>query len=62
MSSPTNMVKKLAGMVDTNEVSQWENDFIKSMLRQTKDGSDTSKLNEKQLEKLEQVHDKFFSG
>lgn len=62
MASINAMVKKVAGLADTKDVSDWENQFIKSVVEKTGDGRDTSMLTEKQVDVLEQLHDKHFAG
>lgn len=62
MASITNMVKQCAGLVDTKDVTAWENAFLHSILRQTKNGDDTRSLTEKQIEVLERIYGKNFEG
>jgi hypothetical protein len=62
MASLNTMVKRVSGLADTRDVSQRENDFIKNIVRQTSDGDNTTSLTEKQVEWLEDLHDKHFGG
>jgi hypothetical protein len=62
MASLNTMVKRCAGLVDTKDVTDWENRFIKRVVEQTKSGDNTSTLTENQVGSLEEIHDKHFSG
>lgn len=62
MTSVRTMLIQLAGLVDTRDVSDWENGFLKSVLRQSENGARTSPLSEKQLERIEQLWRKHFAG
>jgi hypothetical protein len=62
MASLNAMVKKVAGLADTRDVSDWENQFIKSVLEKTSDGTNTTSLTEKQIEVLTRLHGKHFEG
>lgn len=60
MASLNTMVKKCAGLVDTTDVSDWENQFLKSVVEKTREGHDTSSLTEKQIDVLQRLHSKHF--
>lgn len=60
MASLNTMVKKVAGLADTTDVSDWENQFIKSVTEQTRNGDNTTPLTEKQIDVLERLHSKHF--
>ena len=62
MAAINTMVKRVAGLADTTDVSDWENGFIKSVLEKTKNGDDTRSLTEKQIDVLERLHAKHFEG
>lgn len=62
MTALNTMVKKVGGLADTKELTQWENTFIKNILERTKNGDNTTSLTEKQIDVLERLHGKFFSG
>ena len=53
MTTLNTMVKRVAGLEDTTDVNDWENQFIKNIVRQTNDGDDTRILTERQIERLE---------
>ena len=62
MTSLNTQVKRVSGLLDTKDLSDWEQDFVASITQQTHDGDNTSSLTEKQIECLERVHNKHFSG
>lgn len=62
MASLNTMVKRVAGLADTRDVTPWENQFIKSVLEKTRNGDDTRSLTERQIEVLERLHEKNFEG
>lgn len=62
MASLTTMVKQLSGLVDTKDVSDWENDFLESIMRSTHDGDNTTVLTEKQIDVVERIFKKHFSN
>jgi hypothetical protein len=53
---------QLAGMVDTVDLSQWENEFLARMLEISQQGTKTSGLTEKQLERIAELWQKHFAG
>ena len=62
MASLNTMVKKCAGLVGTTDVSDWENQFLKSVIEKTGEGNNTSSLTEKQIDVLERIYGKNFAG
>lgn len=61
MASINAMVKKVAGMVDTKDLTPWENKFVKSITAQTDNGNNTSSLTENQVDVLERIYDRHFA-
>ena len=61
MASLNTMVKKVAGLADTRDVSDWENRFIKNVVAQTHNGDNTTSLTEGQIDVLEHLHERHFS-
>lgn len=61
MASLNTMVKKVAGLADTSDVSDWENQFIKSVVEKTEHGKNTTSLTEKQIDVLERLHGQHFA-
>lgn len=62
MASLNTMVKKCAGLADTTDVSDWENQFIKSVVERTAEGNNTTSLTEKQIDVLSRIYGKHFEG
>lgn len=62
MTSLNTMVKRVAGLLDTKDLTDWENRFVASIYEQTKSGNNTTSLTEAQIDVLENLHDKHFSG
>ena len=62
MTVLNNMVKRVSAMTDTKDLTDWENDFVKSVVKQTRDGDNTTSLTEKQIDVLERIFDKHFAG
>ena len=62
MASLNTMVKKCAGLVDTTDVSDWENQFLKSVVEKTAQGDNTTSLTEKQIGVLERLYSNHFEG
>lgn len=56
------MIKQLSGMVDTVDLTDWENDFVKNMLRQSEEGRRTSHLSPTRVERIEEIWRKHFAG
>ena len=61
MASLNTMVKKVAGLADTKDVTDWENRFVKSVVAQTHNGDNTTSLTEGQIDVLERLHDRHFN-
>ena len=62
MTSLNTMVKRCSGLIDTNDVSDWESDFLQSIVERTNDGDNTTSLTEKQIDVLERIFNKHFAG
>lgn len=62
MTTLNTMVKRLAGLEGTKDVSDWESDFIASIVERTRNGDDTRPLTEKQIAIVERIFNKHFSG
>lgn len=54
------MVTSLGGMADTKDLSDWENEFVKSVTAKIGAGKDITVLSDKQVEKVEQIYNKHF--
>ena len=62
MTTLNTMVKRVAGLQDTRDVSEWESEFIASVIEKTRGGDDTSKLTEKQVDVLQRIFRKHFAA
>lgn len=60
MTSIGTMIKRIAGLHGTNEVSDWESRFIGSVCHKTEHGKETIGLSDKQVEIIERIHNKHF--
>ena len=56
------MIRQLAGMVDTKDLSKWESTFVSDMVDRSARGSQTAHLSSSQVEKIEQIWKKHFAG
>ena len=54
------MLRQMAGIVDTRDVSDWENRFLKNVLERTGQGMRTSILTSDQAEKVEEIYGRHF--
>lgn len=61
MTSLNTMVKRCSGLIDTNDVSDWESDFLQSIVERTSEGDNTTSLTEKQIDVLERIFNKHFA-
>jgi hypothetical protein len=57
-----NMIKRIEGLQGTNDVNEWEDTFIGSIVDQTASGKETTGLSAKQVEIVERIHNKHFAG
>jgi len=62
MASLNAMVKKCSGLLGTRDVNGWEERFLSDICERTNDGANTTSLTEKQIEVLERIYGKHFSG
>lgn len=62
MKSLAQKIQSLAGLLGTKDVTEWEDGFIESVMRQTDDGQRTTTLTPKQVEVLDRLHSKHFAG
>lgn len=61
MASTNLMLEKAKGLVDTHDVTDWENGFLKSVLERAREGARPDLLSEKQVETLERIYAKHFA-
>lgn len=61
MLSTGQMIDRLAGMVGTKDLNDWETRFVSGLVARKNAGQVTS-LSEEQLEVLERLHNKHFAS
>lgn len=61
MTSVNSMIEKIEGLAGTDDVSEWEDEFIASIVKRTDHGKNTTSLSEKQLDIVQRIHDKHFA-
>lgn len=62
MTSIGTMIKRIAGLHGTNDVTAWEAGFISGIVSKTNNGGATTCLTEKQVEIIERIHGKHFAS
>ena len=60
MTSTATMIRRLAGLLDTRDLSEWEQQFVRSLVEKLDAGKVTS-LTERQVETLERLHGRHFA-
>ena len=60
MTSTTTMIRRLSGLLDTRDLSEWEQQFVRSVAEKLDAGKVTS-LTERQVETLERLHGRHFA-
>ena len=60
MLSTSQMIDRLAGMVGTNDLTDWETRFVQSLIDRKKAGQVTA-LTARQVETLDRLHSKHFA-
>ncbi len=62
MKSVGAKIEQIAGLHDTSDVNEWENNFIASVVESTCNGRYTRLLSEKQLDAIDRIWRKHFAG
>ncbi len=60
MKSIGSMIKQLAAMVGTDDLTEWENEFVASVSFRSKIGTETRLLTPKQAEIIPNIYRKHF--
>ena len=58
--STTTMIQRLAGMLGTKDLSDWEQGFVTTLKRYV-DERRVTELTDKQVEALDQLHERHFA-
>ena len=61
MTSTNTMIDRLAGCVGTGDLSEWEEQFVESLVER-KNAGQVTQLSDRQAEALERLHAKHFAG
>lgn len=56
------MIARCHGLAGTKDVSKWESEFIESIWKQSNGGTHTSRLSERQVERVEELFTKHFAA
>ena len=62
MTTINTQIKRICGLLDTKDLTDWEQDFVQSIADRTNEGEKTTMLTDKQLEVIERIHNKNFAG
>jgi hypothetical protein len=62
MTTLNAQVNQCAGLLGTKDITEWEEEFLQSVIQKTGNGHDTRSLTEKQIECLERIYNKHFAG
>ena len=62
MPSTNNMLKQASGLIGTKDVNDWEDGFLESVWEKSKQGQRPDLLSPKQVETLEKIWKRHFSG
>lgn len=55
------MIKRIAGLHGTRDITEWEDGFIGSILDKTEGGKETTGLSGTTVEMIERIHNKHFA-
>lgn len=61
MASLNLMVQRVCGLT-SNDLSDWEDNFLESISEKTDNGKNTTMLTEKQIDVITRIFDKHFAG
>lgn len=54
-------VMQIEGLLGTKDISEWQEDFIQSVVDRTQSGKFTSMLSTKQIDVIEQIYNRHFA-
>jgi hypothetical protein len=60
MVSTLNKIRKLEGCLGTNDMSAWEETFVRALRAKVREG-DGTQLTDAQIDKLQELYDKHFA-
>jgi hypothetical protein len=62
MKSVNSMVRQLHALLGTNDLTEWEGNFIRSCWSRSEEGANTPRLTERQIEIIPHIYEKYFGG
>ena len=60
MKSIGAIVRQLEGLLDTRDLTAWENNFVRNLVERTDQGQNTGQLSIKQIARMEELYRKRF--
>jgi hypothetical protein len=61
MKSLAQMIKQCSGLIGTKDATDWESDFLRSVVDRSGNGEYTPRITEKQAEVIERIYKKHFA-
>ena len=61
MLSTGTKIKKLESLLDTEDITAWEDGFIRNIVKRTRQGAQVEFLTDSQLEVIFDIHKKHFA-
>lgn len=61
MKSLAQKIKQCEGLIGTRDVTDWEGEFLQSVVDRSSAGEDTTRLSPKQVEVVERIYSKHFA-
>jgi len=58
--STTTMIRRLEGLLDTKDLNDWEQNFVRSLVERLEAG-EVTRLTDKQIDRLDELHGKHFA-
>ena len=62
MTSLRTMIQRLSGLLGTQDLTDWEQQFVRDLAERTGDGEDTRLVSPKQAAVLEKLFDRHFAA
>lgn len=60
MQSIGSKIKQITGLLGTDDLTEWEGNFVQNIKNTSGDGARTTHLTSKQVEIVERIHSKHF--
>jgi hypothetical protein len=60
VKSINSMLKQLHGLLDTQDLTPWQQSFVRSCWSRSEEGTNTARLTEKQVELVPEIYSKHF--